>query len=135
MFSPSHSGSPLPDQGLKYFAGVVPADGNRAANCCRPKGRLLVQATYTVGYTAGRGLGADPFDLSGVAQINSSSNDGPPRSGLRRPILWRSRWCKRTAAGGSSRDVQLLAGHRSLLTTQRYIDGDTDVQRQLVALI
>jgi integrase/recombinase XerD len=38
-------------------------------------------------------------------------------------------------AGGSLRDVQILAGHRSLLTTQRYIDGDTDSQRQLVALI
>jgi integrase/recombinase XerD len=38
-------------------------------------------------------------------------------------------------AGGSLRDVQVLAGHRSLLTTQRYIDGDSDVQRQLVALI
>jgi integrase len=38
-------------------------------------------------------------------------------------------------AGGSLRDVQVLAGHRSLLTTQRYIDGDSDVQRRLVALI
>ena len=38
-------------------------------------------------------------------------------------------------AGGSLRDVQVLAGHRSLLTTQRYIDGDTDVQRQLVAML
>ena len=38
-------------------------------------------------------------------------------------------------AGGSLRDVQMLAGHRSLLTTQRYIDGDTDVQRRLVSLI
>jgi integrase len=38
-------------------------------------------------------------------------------------------------AGGSLRDVQLLAGHRSIQTTQRYIDGDTDVQRKLVGMI
>jgi integrase len=38
-------------------------------------------------------------------------------------------------AGGSLRDVQLLAGHRSLQTTERYIDGDSDVQRRLVAML
>jgi integrase/recombinase XerD len=38
-------------------------------------------------------------------------------------------------AGGSLRDVQLLAGHRSIQTTQRYIDGDTDSQRKLVAML
>ena len=38
-------------------------------------------------------------------------------------------------AGGSLRDVQLLAGHRSIQTTQGYIDGDSDVQRKLVAMI
>jgi integrase len=38
-------------------------------------------------------------------------------------------------AGGSLRDVQILAGHRSIQTTQGYIDGDTDIQRRLVALI
>jgi len=37
--------------------------------------------------------------------------------------------------GGSLRDVQILAGHRSIQTTQAYIDGDTDAQRRLVALI
>jgi integrase len=38
-------------------------------------------------------------------------------------------------AGGSLRDVQLLAGHRSIQTTQQYIDGDSDAQRRLVRLI
>jgi len=38
-------------------------------------------------------------------------------------------------AGGSLRDVQVLAGHRSIQTTQRYIEGDTDAQRKLVSMI
>ena len=42
---------------------------------------------------------------------------------------------KQPAGGGSLRDVQLLAGHRSITTTQRYIEGDTDAQRKLVSLI
>jgi integrase len=54
-------------------------------------------------------------------------------SGRRTFITRAARLVHRT--GGSLRDVQLLAGHRSLLTTQRYIDGDTDSQRKLVALI
>jgi len=38
-------------------------------------------------------------------------------------------------AGGSLRDVQLLAGHKSLVTTERYIDGDSHAQRKLVSLL
>jgi len=37
--------------------------------------------------------------------------------------------------GGSVRDVQQLAGHASLQTTQRYIEGDTEAKRKLVQLI
>jgi integrase len=38
-------------------------------------------------------------------------------------------------AGGSLRDVQQLAGHRSIEHTQRYIDGDGRAQRRLVRLL
>jgi integrase/recombinase XerD len=38
-------------------------------------------------------------------------------------------------AGCSLRDVQLLAGHCSIETTQRYIDGRTEGQRRLIGLL
>ena len=38
-------------------------------------------------------------------------------------------------SGCSLRDVQLLAGHRSIETTERYIDGDTCGQRKLVGFV
>lgn len=37
--------------------------------------------------------------------------------------------------GGSLRDVQELAGHRSLNMTERYIEGDRDAQRKLVRML
>jgi integrase/recombinase XerC len=42
---------------------------------------------------------------------------------------------KVSEAGGSLRDVQQLAGHASLAMTQRYIEGDTEAKRKLIALI
>ncbi len=40
-----------------------------------------------------------------------------------------------TKIGGSLRDVQELAGHRALTTTERYIEGDRDAQRRLVRML
>ena len=37
--------------------------------------------------------------------------------------------------GGSLRDFQQLAGHSSLTTTQRYIEGSSDAKRRVVDLI
>ncbi len=42
---------------------------------------------------------------------------------------------KISSVGGTLRDVQSLAGHRHLATTQLYIEVDTDCQRKLVDLI
>jgi integrase len=42
---------------------------------------------------------------------------------------------KISAVGGSLRDVQFLAGHATLATTQIYIDGESDAQRKIVDLI
>jgi integrase/recombinase XerD len=40
-----------------------------------------------------------------------------------------------TRVGGSLRDVQALAGHKNLQTTQRYIEHDVESQRKVVDLI
>ncbi|MCB2057892.1 MAG: site-specific integrase [Novosphingobium sp.] len=38
-------------------------------------------------------------------------------------------------AGGSLKDIQELAGHSCLTTTERYIEGDREAQRKLIALL
>jgi integrase/recombinase XerD len=66
------------------------------------------------------------YDQAGLSGCSS-------HSGRRTFITLSARLISR--AGGSLRDVQELAGHSDLSTTQRYIEGDRDAQRKLVAML
>lgn len=60
--------------------------------------------------------------------------DGCSSHSGRRTFITRSaRLLART--GGSLRDVQELAGHRRLTTTERYIEGDRAAQHRLIRLV
>ena len=54
-------------------------------------------------------------------------------SGLRTFITETSK--RISTVGGSLRDIQMMVGHSSLQTTQRYIEADSDSQRRIVELI
>lgn len=56
--------------------------------------------------------------------------DASSHSGRRTAI---TRWSRKiSTVGGSMRDVQKLAGHSSLSTTERYIEPSADAQRRVV---
>ncbi len=45
-------------------------------------------------------------------------------------------WARKiSTVGGSLRDVQLLAGHSALGTTQRYIEGSEEAKRRVVEMV
>lgn len=63
-----------------------------------------------------------------LGQIGCSSHSG------RRTFITNAAR-KISTVGGSLRDVQQLAGHTSLQTTQRYIEGDAEARRRVVDLV
>jgi len=42
---------------------------------------------------------------------------------------------KISTVGGSLRDIQMLAGHSNLATTQRYIESNVEAQQRIVQLV
>jgi integrase len=90
--------------------------------------------TYIVASSRGGQLRANSIVNWFKAMFHDLNIDGcSSHSGRRTFITAAAKNVHRT--GGSLRDVQLLAGHQSIETTQRYIDGDTQSQRQLVAML
>jgi integrase len=65
---------------------------------------------------------------TGLGMIGCSSHSG------RRTFITRAAR-KISEAGGSLRDVQMLAGHANLGTTSRYIEHDAEAQKKVVSLI
>ena len=65
---------------------------------------------------------------TGLGMIGCSSHSG------RRTFITRAAR-KIGEAGGSLRDVQMLAGHANLGTTSRYIEHDAEAQKKVVSLI
>ena len=82
----------------------------------------------------GRGLTADTVQLWFHRLYTSLELAGCSSHSGRRTFITRAAR-KVTEAGASLRDVQQLAGHASLAMTQRYIEGDSDAKRKLIALI
>lgn len=68
------------------------------------------------------------------ALYNSTGLTGCSSHSGRRTFITRSARLV-SKVGGSLRDVQELAGHSDLSTTQRYIEGDRDAQRKLVGML
>jgi integrase/recombinase XerC len=82
----------------------------------------------------GGGLSAATVRLWCHRLSTSLKMDGCSSHSGRRTFMTRAAR-KVSQVGGSLRDVQELAGHTSLAMTQRYIEGDTEAKRKLVALI
>jgi integrase/recombinase XerC len=82
----------------------------------------------------GGGLSAATVRLWCHRLYTSLKMDGCSSHSGRRTFITRA--ARRVSqVGGSLRDVQELAGHTSLAMTQRYIEGDTEAKRKLVALL
>ena len=60
-------------------------------------------------------------------------NGASSHSGRRTAI---TAWARKiSTVGGSLRDVQMLAGHSALSTTQRYIEGAEEARRRVVEMV
>ncbi len=74
------------------------------------------------------------FSASRTRSNRALGFDGCSSHSGRRTFITRAAR-KASEAGGSLRDVQQLAGHASLQTTQCYVEGNTDAKRRLIAMI
>ena len=99
----------------------------------QPPGRLIPDGIIVPSLRGGA-MRANSIVNWFVAKCRKAGLEGCSSHSGRRTFITsaarRAHW-----AGASLRDVQMLAGHRSIETTQAYIDGDSNAQRRLVSRI
>jgi len=98
------------------------------------RGEAAAQQYPVIFSERGRGLSATAVQLWFHRLYTSLGLAGCSSHSGRRTFITRAAR-KVSEVGGSLRDVQQLAGHTSLAMTQRYIEGDTEAKRKLIALI
>ena len=98
------------------------------------RGDKVAQQHPVIFSERGRGLSAAAVQLWFHRLYTSLGLAGCSSHSGRRTFITRAAR-KVSEVGGSLRDVQQLAGHTSLAMTQRYIEGDTDAKRKVIALI
>jgi integrase/recombinase XerD len=91
-------------------------------------GARVVHSERAAGYSAGAVQVWFARLYEALGFVGASSHSG------RRTFITKAAR-KIVEAGGSLRDIQELAGHSSLATTQRYIAGDAEAKRRVVALV
>ncbi len=109
---------------LRVALGELMVEADRAL---RPSPFVIVteRATNTSSYAIVNMFGAW---YRALAFSGASSHSG------RRTAI--TQWARKiSSVGGSLRDVQLLAGHSALSTTQRYIEGSDEAKRRVVELV
>lgn len=117
----SHRHIPMNDQ-LKSALGVLHREQD-----CPEKGAVILSER------SGHMSAAAVVNYFGALYQSLGLHGCSSHSGRRTFITNAAKALSRS--GGSLRDVQELAGHRALTTTERYIQGDRDAQRKLIAMI
>ncbi len=94
----------------------------------------MVRADWPVAYSERGGYSANSVAVWFYERFREIGIEGASSHSGRRTFVTAAAK-KIVEAGGSLRDVQELAGHTSLATTQRYIEGDTEAKRNVIKLI
>ena len=95
---------------------------------CKPTVGPLIRSERGSGFTAASMVNWFGRTYRQLSLVGCSSH-----SGRRTFITKAARVLAKT--GGSLRDIQELAGHAALTTTEKYIEGDRVAQRKLISLL